>query len=278
VKRIEARSSVPLSVRVKVFYKLVRGLARTALGKNLRKVLYPRGGMGALPLALARRFEEAGGKLVLDAGEVRLGRSGDRIDAVRAGDTLIQDPETVIWTGSIHELLAQLGMISPNLPFVPILLGFVKIKRRLDLPHYLYTYYAQPDLVFNRAYFPRLITEGLVPEGRDAICLEVSPHGGHDEAYYREAMLDGLEKSGLCRREEVESLEVLEVPDAYPVYPLDYYETLQSLWKEMGMVENLWSIGRSAQFYYNNVARSMSVSLDLAEHLLRPATPGAVDR
>jgi len=66
----------------------------------------------------------------------------------------------------------------------------------------------------------------------------------------------------------VEDLKLLEIPEAYPVYPLDYYETLQTLWQEISPIENLWSIGRSAQFYYNNMARTVTMGIDLAEHLL----------
>jgi hypothetical protein len=49
---------------------------------------------------------------------------------------------------------------------------------------------------------------------------------------------------------------------------LNYYETLQGLWEKLSKTENLWSVGRSGQFYYNNMARSMATGFDLAEHLL----------
>jgi protoporphyrinogen oxidase len=112
-----------------------------------------------------------------------------------------------------------------------------------------------------------------VPEGGDAVCVEISPEGDDagravDEEAWHRRILDGLEEASLCAPSDVEALRILEVPDAYPVYPLDYYETLRRLWSRLEPVANLWSIGRSAQFYYNNMARSMALGLDLAEHLL----------
>ncbi|MFH2001011.1 MAG: hypothetical protein ABIK28_15120, partial [Planctomycetota bacterium] len=259
--------------RTKVLIKMVRGFINTAMGKNLRKVLYPRGGMSRLCNALAAEFEQMGGSIVFDAADVRLVAEGNRIRRVLFKDQAIENPEHLIWTGSIHELAGQMGISMPDLPLIKIILGFIKTNRKLPLPPYLYTYYAQPDIVFNRAYFPRLISADLVPEGADAICVEISPQGKNgdtlDEAGYKNAIFEGLEKAGLCSREEVLDISLMEVPEAYPVYPLDYYDKLQSLWKEVRAFENLWSIGRSAQFYYNNMARAMGVSLDLVDHLTR---------
>lgn len=271
-KRIEGRSHVPFSVKARALSKIARGLLSSARGRNLRKVLYPEGGMGCLTQSLARRFEDAGGRLVLDCGPVSLDGSGTRITNVVCAADRFEEPENVIWTGSIHELLKLLGLPERSLPFEDIVLGFARIKATLDLPPYLYTYYAEPDVIFNRAYFPRLIVPNLVPEGEDAVCVEISPGDGpadqaRDEDALKNAVLQGLERVGLCRPEAVSALSFLKVPEAYPVYPLDYYETLQEIWKELGRMENLWSIGRSAQFYYNNMARSMAMALDLAEHL-----------
>jgi protoporphyrinogen oxidase len=271
-KRIESRKRVPLHVRIHALLKMMQGFWNTARGKNLRKVLYPRGGMGRLCEALAERIESRGGRIDLETGPVRLHRTGDRIDRVDWEGGSVEDPGKVIWTGSMRALAEQLGLRAPDLPFTPIVLGFVKVKRRLDLPHFLYTYYALPDVIFNRAYFPGLIGPGLVPEGRDAVCVEISPESGGADARpgdeeLRSAIKNGLERVSLCRADEVEEVTLLDVPDAYPVYPLDYYEKLQALWEEFRPVENLWSIGRSAQFYYNNMARAMSVALDLAVHL-----------
>ena len=113
-----------------------------------------------------------------------------------------------------------------------------------------------------------------VPAGKDAICVEISPPelekgAALEEGALRAGILAGLEKTALCRPDQVEEVSLLRVPDAYPVYPLDYYETLQALWEKLGSMENLWSIGRSAQFLYNNMARSVSLGLDLAEHILK---------
>ena len=267
VKRIEERRRVPLGVRAKVFLKLAAGLVNTARGKNLRKVLYPEGGMGSLAGALAARFREAGGRLHLGVEDVRrrARAGGGRIMSVTGAGEEYPDPERVIWTGSVHALAEQLALPKAELPFLDITLGFVRTRRRLELPPFLYTYYALPEVPFNRAYFPSLILDGLVPKGGDGVCVEIS---GGEGAASGEAVVAGLERVGICRAGDVEAVELRPVPEAYPLYPLDYYPVIRALWDRFAEVENLWSVGRSGQFYYNNMARSMALALDLAEHLL----------
>jgi len=276
-KKLEERKSVPLILRIKVFFNLLSGLIKTARGKHMRKVLYPNGGMGKLSSAITDKFKEAGGEIILNADDVRLEKGEHRIKAVSVSGKKISDPDSVIWTGSIHELTDQLSLKKRDLPFVTIVLGFIKVNKALDLPPYYYTYYSQPDIVFNRAYFPTIIDKRLAPEGKDGICVEISPNGDaqgngglSDPEKMKESIIKGLEKTGLCRPDDVENISLMEAPNAYPVYPLDYYKTLQGLWDELRTFENLWSIGRSAQFLYNNMARSISIGYDLAEHILKP--------
>ncbi len=274
VKEIERRKRVPLAVRARVFFNLLKGIWLTAAGKQLNKVLYPYGGMGSLSRVLAERFKDAGGRIVFGANDVSLHRSGNRIRTVRWKDNVVDEPRTVIWTGAVHGLMKELGMPAPDLPFVRIALGFIKVRRTLELPRYLYTYYSQPEIIFNRAYFPRLITGGLVPPGKDAICVEISPPDSDndtplDDDQLKEKIIMGMEKLSLCCREEIEEITLLDIPNAYPVYPLDYYETLDRIWEELRPIENLWSIGRSGQFHYNNMARTVAMGLDLAEHLTK---------
>ena len=78
----------------------------------------------------------------------------------------------------------------------------------------------------------------------------------------------GLAKLGVCRPEDIEDIKYLFVPDSYPVYPLDYREKLKRIWEQLDRYENLRSVGRSGQFWYNNMARSMRAGIETAqEHL-----------
>jgi protoporphyrinogen oxidase len=81
-------------------------------------------------------------------------------------------------------------------------------------------------------------------------------------------ILQGLDKLGVCKPDDVEAHKFLFVPDSYPVYPLDYREKLERVWSRLDRFDNLRSIGRSGQFWYNNMARSMRAGIETAQDLL----------
>jgi len=78
---------------------------------------------------------------------------------------------------------------------------------------------------------------------------------------------------GVCQPEDIEATHYMFVPDSYPVYPLDYREKLARVWEQFDRFENLHSIGRSGQFWYNNMARSMRVGIETAQDVLGTLQP-----
>jgi protoporphyrinogen oxidase len=251
--------------------RITRGLFRTAFAKSYKKVLYPPGGVGVITRRVAQRFQEAGGRLVLRASNVHVEGDGRRITRVTWDGGRVDDPQKLIWTGSLHRLCSMLGIPREELPFMTILLGLMTIRRPLAAGEDLYTYVADPDVVFNRIYYPNRSVAGLCPPGKDSLCVEITPFDERDEAdptRLTDRVKSGLAKVGVCRPEDIEDIKYLFVPDSYPVYPLDYREKLARIWQRLDAYQNLRSIGRSGQFWYNNMARSMRAGIETAqEHL-----------
>ena len=251
--------------------RIFRGLFKTAFAKSYKKVLYPPGGVGIITRRVAERFVEAGGTLKLRASNVHLEGDGRRITRVSWDGGHVDHPERVIWTGSLHRLCAMLGIPREELPFMTILLGLMILKKPLPEGEDLYTYVADPDIVFNRIYYPNRSIGGLCPPGKDSLCVEITPFDERDEAdptRLTDRVTGGLAKLGVCKPEDIEEIKYLFVPDSYPVYPLDYREKLKRVWARLDAYENLRSVGRSGQFWYNNMARSMRAGIEAAqEHL-----------
>ena len=152
-----------------------------------------------------------------------------------------------------------------------ILLGLLKLRRPLEPGTDLYTYVADPDVVFNRIYYPTRSVGGLCPAGKDSLCVEITPDDERDAAQperLTQRIQDGLRKLRVCEPGDIEELKYMFVPDSYPVYPLDYREKLERIWSRLDRFDNLRSIGRSGQFWYNNMARSMRAGIETArDHL-----------
>ncbi len=240
--------------------------------KNLPQVLYPEGGIGMIAEGIGEEYVRKGGTLVTNSGGTKLTRGDDgRITRVEWGDGAIDDPDFVVWTGSIHELADALGFERANVDYMSIALVYVTSKVPLKNAHYFYTYYAEPDLVFNRLYFPTRANKKLAPPGMDSVCAEFSPQRGleiGDRSELEKKVVDGLVKLKHLRAEDVHSVKIRVARDSYPVYPIDYLERLKVLWDQLATVGNLSSVGRTGQFYYNNMALTICLGLDLSRRLL----------
>jgi protoporphyrinogen oxidase len=252
-------------------FRIAQGLMRTAFQKNYKKVLYPPKGVGVITERMAEDFVAKGGTLTLRASNVGMEHDGSRITRVTWEGGAIDDPEQVIWTGSVHRLCSIVGIPREDLPFMTILLALMKISRPLKVGEDLYTYVADDDVVFNRIYYPNRSVGGLCPAGKDSLCVEITPNDERDEADPRrldERIKSGLAKLRVCRPQDIEGIRYMFVPDSYPVYPLDYREKLERIWMRLDQFENLRSIGRSGQFWYNNMARSMRAGIETAQDFL----------
>ncbi len=257
-------------------FKIFGGLTRSVTATNYKKVLYPPGGVGVITERIAEEYERLDGPLHLKAKNVELHKDGSRITSVTWDGGKIDNPREVIWTGSIHRLCSMLDIQREELPFMTIVLGMMKLKRPLPDNEELYTYVADPDIVFNRIYYPNRSVPGLCPPGKDSLCVEITPTDQRMETmpeHVYDNIVAGLEKLGICKADDIEDIEYMFVADSYPVYPIDYREKLERIWTELDKVENLRSIGRSGQFWYNNMARSMRVGIEAAQDIMGTYKP-----
>ena len=278
----DSQAEKPAPKGINRIFKIAQGLAKMAFAKNYKKVLYPPGGVGVICERLAEDFVAKEGRLELNARNVEFDVEDHHISRIRwsGGNDgeggLIENPQQVIWTGSIHRMCSLTGISREDLPFMTIMLALMKIRRPLADGDDLYTYIADENAVFNRIYYPNRSVEGLCPPGKDSLCVEITRPEFRDESE-REGLLDqiaaGLEKLKVCKREDIEDVRYMFVPDSYPVYPLDYREKLDRIWVEHDRFDNLRSIGRSGQFWYNNMARSLRAGVETAQDLLGTYEP-----
>ena len=258
------------------YFKIFQGLARMAFNKQYKKVLYPPGGVGMITQRVAEDCVKRGVRIELNAANVDLECEGDHVTAVTWDGGKIVEPEAVIWTGSIHRLCSLTGIDREELPFMTILLALMKMRGPLKSGDDLYTYIAEDDMAFNRVYYPNRSVSGLCPEGKDSLCVEVT-RGNFASESDREALTEnikkGLSRLGVCEPDDIEDIKYMFVPDSYPVYPLDYREKIDRIWSKLDRFDNLRSIGRSGQFWYNNMARSMRVGMEAGQDVLGTYEP-----
>lgn len=262
----------PLKKRVLKGLDMIYRTYLNMTSKVLPQVLYPHGGIGMIAEGIKENFEKKGGHLVTNSGKTELSRGADgKINRVEWGSGAVDNPDHVIWTGSIHELADLLQFERAKVDYMSIALVYVATNKPIQRAKHLYTYYASEDLVFNRLYFPTRANPKLAPEGCDSVCAEFSPQTGMDigpKGELEKKVIDGLVKLKYIKPEDVLWTKIRVARDSYPVYSLDYMERLGALWSRLKEVPNLSSVGRTGQYYYNNMALSLCLSHDLSRRLL----------
>ncbi|OGS73098.1 MAG: hypothetical protein A3F91_08065 [Flavobacteria bacterium RIFCSPLOWO2_12_FULL_35_11] len=239
------------------------------------KLLYPKNGIQMIPQRLLEFYSQYGGETLLNTEVVGLKKSNSSITAITFKDKNGQEKEmplkNLIWTGSVCQLCKLLD-IDAELTYISCALVFVVIKRKLPkIIKSLYTYYIQKDIIFNRIYYPSHIYEKLVPEGWDALCVEITLKEalkslGKNKTI--EKVRDDLEKLGLVKPEDIETMEYIEITDAYPVYPVDYRERIKKIFDQLLQYKNLYPVGRMGSFYFSMMPDVIELGEETAKHIL----------
>ncbi len=233
---------------------------------------YPRG--GGLQVTwdkVGADIERLGGRILTGTRARLIGGNG-RIEAVEAGNERFT-PSTVIWTAPITLACEQLGVQSPNLPYLATLFFNVLVKG--DPPRdYQWCYYGADDIVFSRVSIPRCFADDTCPPGTTGLCVEITCRPGDDRWRHAERLtdwvVDDLVKVGLVKsRKDVQNVYVERVPETYPIYHRTYPQQLEVARNALSRWSNLELAGRTGMFWYNNMDHSMENAMQLTRRLLR---------
>lgn len=240
------RPPLPPGHLLHTFRVLLRNLTST------QRLYYPRGGYEDLIRALLQRFTAAGGEVRYGVRDIRaVARTDGAIERVIA-DGVPVAVRALVSTASLDFTAALLGMPRPaGLRYAPLIVALLQLKRPLRACQTLYQYFADPDLVFNRLYFPTAISRDLAPPGKDALCVELTPARDAPEPdpdVLRRRVCDDLARAGVCDVADIEVVRFERFPTAMPIYPLDYRARLQTYYDAIRARGNVWVAGRTGTF------------------------------
>ncbi len=227
-----------------------------------RRFYYPRrGGYGAICDALHRRVEN----------RVRLGHrvtgvetEDQRVVAVHCtqdGTELRVPCDRLVSTLPATLMARMLGYELP-LRFQSIHLVYLLVDRPRVMPWH-WVYFGDREVVINRfAEFKNFSPHG-VPEDRTVVVAEVTAPTEDPLA----EVLDAVERYGLVSRDEVLDTHLIHERFAYPVYDLQYDQTLRRADELFGRHPNLHQVGRNAEFRHIEVDESYASALALVRRL-----------
>ena len=178
------------------------------------------------------------------------------------GNTRITDIDKVITTLPVNLLI---NCMEPSPPEkIKDIVNNIKYRDLnlcviyLDIPSFTENasiYFPEPTFPFTRIYEPKNRSNKMAPEDKTCIVVETP--------YDHEALPDGMPKKELFQiisnilienkfinREQIIGHKDIDAKYAYPILETGIKERLEPIFSYLGNFENMYTIGRSAQFKY----------------------------
>lgn len=117
-------------------------------------------------------------------------------------------------------------------------------------------YFSDESIPFNRLYEPSNRSEAMSPEGETLAVLEVGLDSYPSEIETKQIWLDCLNsarKLGLWEEQEELDSEFQFLANAYPIPLLDTQLRLEQVYSWLSKFNNLFHLGRGAQFEYSHL-------------------------
>ena len=240
--------------------------------------LYPLGGYGELPAALATG---------LPAGSVRtrhdvvgLDVRDDRIVRVRFADRPPVDvADRLVATLPLTVVVRLLGSAVPvaareaamRLRFRSVRLVFLRLARaRVSTSASIYL--PDPALCVARVSEPKNRSAHMAPPHETGLVAEVPCFRGDalyelPDATLVERVTDELVRTGLVAHGDVVESRHHLLPNAYPVYALGWSRTVAEVVAGVGAIRNLDLLGRGGLFFYSHLHDQMRLAKDYVQGL-----------
>lgn len=234
---------------------------------------YPAGGIGVIGEILAGKIRDAGGKVHTGAAVEQITvRDGRIAEVVAAGETYAAD--AVISTIPLTRLGALINAPTAalnELSYRAIRCVFLVLNAG-QITDDTWLYFPEPDVVFSRTHEPPNWAPELAPPQGTSLCLEVFCNEGDrlwslDADDLADRCVTDLARLGLIKTSQVTEASDERVPSAYPVYRVGYKAPLRAVRERVAEVADLYLLGRTGAYRYDNMDQVVDAALALARRL-----------
>lgn len=243
------------------------------VGRALRRhpgFLYPAGGFGRIPEAVAAAARAAGADLRTARPVRRLERRG-ALWGVTAGDDEPVEVDVVISTVPPTVLARLLGFDDVG-PFEHrgVVCLYLVVPGRPWTPFDAH-YVPDPDVPFHRVSEPTAYRDGDDPTDRTALCFEIPASVGDrtwraDPAELVAAVTGAAAAIGLPRPDPV-AVHVERLPAVYPVWRPDTASRLAWLEERLASLGGIRSVGRQGLFVGDNTHHVLAMAAAVVDTL-----------
>ena len=128
------------------------------------------------------------------------------------------------------------------------------------------------DRPYNRVSNLNLFSNELTNSENEALSIEISCHknseiwNSSNEQIYK-LCADSLIKDNVISQDDILEWKVINVPNVYPIYQINYESHLNKVRKELDKINNLYSLGRLGKFYYGDIDQMIRFGFNIAKKI-----------
>ena len=240
-------------------------IKQKVLGFNKYKNLdgtffYPQNGFGSIFESMANHI--GFDKININTPVKKITHKRGKITGLVCGNSKITDPEMVISSLPLDKTIHLMDPTPPN----EILLAVNEIGYRniricvlfLDTPFFSENasiYFPDRKLNFTRIYEPKNRSAHMAPMDKTCIVIECPYDSGdqlssmrNDEFY--EMIINDLVNENLIKKDQIIDYDIFDMNNAYPILDLNMKEKKKKILSYLHTFENMYLIGRNAEFQY----------------------------
>ena len=240
-------------------------IKQKVLGFNKYKNLdgtffYPQNGFGSIFDSMANHI--GFDKININTPVKKITHKRGKITGLVCGNSKITDPEMVISSLPLDKTIHLMDPTPPN----EILLAVNEIGYRniricvlfLDTPFFSENasiYFPDRKLNFTRIYEPKNRSAHMAPMDKTCIVIECPYDSGdqlssmrNDEFY--EMIINDLVNENLIKKDQIIDYNLFDMNNAYPILDLSMKEKKKKILSYLHTFENMYLIGRNAEFQY----------------------------
>jgi protoporphyrinogen oxidase len=244
------------------------GLSEEAAGYNAT-FWYPReGGIGALPNALCKRVKVAiEQQAKIEAVDVARRR-------VRTMDGREWKYDALVWTlplRALGELCADapapVREAASRLRAISVTVVELGVRGEARHEPFHWCYFPEESFPFYRAGSPSAVHAALAPTGHRSYSVEFSHRGDATQAVFDQA-IEGLQRCGILRREDVVLARARTIPCAYVLFDRDY-EASRKVLLDFCAQHRIVPAGRFGLWEYSSMEDALLSGRAAAEQVRR---------
>lgn len=185
----------------------------------------------------------------------------------RCEDKIVQETCDILVSTIPLPAIAQQFDIPVDISFRELKLIYILVDRpRVMNEHW--RYFVDVDISINRVTEFKNFSDDYNQEKGTVICAEVTS----SETLDIDRVLAELVQLELITAEEVLDTKVLTVPNAYPIYSIDFETKVNNAINNLSQHKNLITFGRQGQFAHLDVDEVLGLAQNVSENIASLAT------